>query len=105
MFSTLPQNVNLECDASDDNGENAFYDWLDSNAWLAVTDNCGSVVLDKILLNEAQGCGNTWRKTYEFRAKDECGNFSKTHVKIKMSQPKIRDDSFFLKGLKCSICD
>ncbi|MFN0176615.1 MAG: T9SS type A sorting domain-containing protein [Saprospiraceae bacterium] len=78
VFSTPPQSVDLECDASDDNGENAFYDWLDSNAGLVAEDNCGEVELEKIQVGEYFGCGNTWRKTYEFRAKDECGNLSKT---------------------------
>ena len=77
VFSTPPQNIDIECDASDDNGENAFYDWLDSNAGLVVEDNCGSVELEKIKVSEYAGCGNTWRKTYEFYAKDECGNISK----------------------------
>lgn len=78
VFSTPPQNIEVECDASDDNGETAFYDWLDHNAGLVVDDNCGAVTLEKIKVNEYKGCGNTWRKTYEFHAKDECGNFSKT---------------------------
>jgi len=78
VFSTPPQSVNLECDASDDNGENAFYDWLESNAGLVAEDNCGEVELEKIQVSEYTGCGNTWRKTYEFRAKDECGNLTKT---------------------------
>jgi len=78
VFSTPPQNVDIECDASDDNGENAFYDWLDNNAGLVAEDHCGEVELEKIQISEFAGCGNTWRKTYEFRAKDECGNISKT---------------------------
>ncbi len=78
VFSTPPQSVDLECDASDDNGENAFYDWLESNAGLVAEDNCGEVELEKIQVSEYTGCGNTWRKTYEFRAKDECGNLTKT---------------------------
>ncbi|MFN0212861.1 MAG: T9SS type A sorting domain-containing protein [Saprospiraceae bacterium] len=78
VFSTPPQSVDLECDSSDDNGENAFYDWLDSNAGVVAEDNCGEVELEKVQISEHTGCGNTWRKTYEFRAKDECGNISKT---------------------------
>ncbi|MBC7776630.1 MAG: hypothetical protein H7246_14450, partial [Phycisphaerae bacterium] len=78
LFSTPPQSVDIECDASGDNGENAFYDWLDSNAGLVAEDNCGDVELEKIQVSEYAGCGNTWRKTYEFRAKDACGNISKT---------------------------
>ncbi len=77
VFSTPPQNIDIECDASADQGENAFYDWLDNNAGLVVEDNCGEVELEKVEVSTLAGCGNTWRKTYEFRAKDECGNFSK----------------------------
>ncbi|MBL7806703.1 MAG: T9SS type A sorting domain-containing protein, partial [Saprospiraceae bacterium] len=79
QFTTPPQNLVLECDATPDNGESALYDWLDQNAGLATEDACGGAVwLEKILLQEQQGCGNTWRKTYEFRIKDACGNWNKT---------------------------
>lgn len=78
VFSNPPQSIELECVGQADNGESAFYDWLDNNAYLVATDNCGEVVLEKVLLTETAGCGNTWRKTYEFRATDECANLSKT---------------------------
>jgi hypothetical protein len=78
VFSTPPLDVNLECDETNDYGESAYYDWLDHNAYLVVEDNCGSVALEKLLIHEGSGCGNTWNKTYEFRAKDECGNITKT---------------------------
>ncbi|MEO6037737.1 MAG: T9SS type A sorting domain-containing protein, partial [Saprospiraceae bacterium] len=78
VFSTPPQNVSLECDDTDDLGENAFYSWLDSDAGLVAEDACGTVTLEKILIAKSQGCGGTWQKTYEFRAKDQCGNLTKT---------------------------
>ncbi len=78
VFSTPPAEVNLECDETTDYGESAYYDWLDHNGYLVVEDNCGAVELEKLLVHEGSGCGNTWNKTYEFRAKDECGNITKT---------------------------
>lgn len=78
VFSTPPAEVNLECDETTDYGESAYYDWLDHNGYLVVEDNCGVVELEKLLVHEGSGCGNTWNKTYEFRAKDECGNITKT---------------------------
>ncbi|MDX1913752.1 MAG: T9SS type A sorting domain-containing protein [Saprospiraceae bacterium] len=79
QFLTPPQNLALECDATDDNGESAFYNWLDNNAGLVAEDACGgNVWMEKLLLQEKQGCGNTWSKVYEFRIKDACGNWNKT---------------------------
>ncbi len=77
VFSTPPQDLSVECQ-SDDNGENAFIDWFDSNAGLFVEDACGGVFLEKLIIQEKTGCGATWSKTVEFRATDECGNLSKT---------------------------
>lgn len=80
VFSTPPMEVNLECDETSDFGESAYYDWLDHNAYLVAEDNCGTVEVEKLLVHEGSGCGNTWSKTYEFRAKDQCGNLTKTSV-------------------------
>ncbi len=77
VFSTPPQTVAFECEESIGVAEIAFYDWLDSDAGLVVEDACGSVTLEKVFLGESSGCGNTWRKNYEFRATDQCGNITK----------------------------
>jgi hypothetical protein len=78
VFTTPPQSVAFECAETYDNGELAFYDWLDSNAGAVAEDACGAVTLEKVLIWENHGCGNTWKKTYEFRANDQCGNLIKT---------------------------
>jgi hypothetical protein len=78
VFVTPPQDLSIECDETADNGLSAYYDWLDQNAGLALEDACGgNIGLEKLLIREKQGCGNTWSKTWEFRAWDACGNQAK----------------------------
>ncbi|MBK8556172.1 MAG: hypothetical protein IPL65_10585 [Lewinellaceae bacterium] len=72
-FTVMPKDTSVDCMA-DCNGEIDFYNWLDSLAWLQVEDNCGEVTLEWGLSTERELCGNTWSKTYFFRATDQCGN-------------------------------
>jgi len=73
VFNVLPQNLHLECVAGDQ-GEAQLPDWLDNFGGAEVSDACGEVVTEVVLLSNLQGCGNTFTRTYQFRATDECGN-------------------------------
>ncbi|MEO6758016.1 MAG: hypothetical protein ABIO24_01080, partial [Saprospiraceae bacterium] len=73
VFNVLPQNLNVECWPNGDS-ENYLFDWLDHFGYAEVSDQCGAVTTEFLLLSEKPGCGNTWSRTYQFRATDECGN-------------------------------
>ncbi len=72
-FNVLPQNLIIQCVAGD-NGEAQFIDWFEHFGYAEASDNCGSVVTEIALLANNQACGNTFNRTYQFRATDECGN-------------------------------
>ncbi|MEO6759596.1 MAG: hypothetical protein ABIO24_09095, partial [Saprospiraceae bacterium] len=73
VFNVLPQNLNVECWPNGDS-ENYLFDWLDHFGYAEVSDQCGAVTTEFLLLSEKPGCGNTWSRIYQFRATDECGN-------------------------------
>ncbi|MFN0176371.1 MAG: T9SS type A sorting domain-containing protein [Saprospiraceae bacterium] len=78
-FEVLPENKTVACMQGND-GEGDFYDWLDSFGSALIKDNCTpaeELTLEHLLLSEKNGCGNSWSKTYEFRATDLCNNLSK----------------------------
>ena len=73
VFTVLPQNLEVEC-MPDCNGEAELHDWLNNFGNAEVNDACGSVTTATLFLGEKPGCGNTFIRSYEFRATDECGN-------------------------------
>jgi len=72
-FDLLPQDLIVEC-SHGDQGEGALPDWLDNFGYASVSDDCGSVTTEIVLLGKIEKCGITFTRTYEFRATDECGN-------------------------------
>jgi len=69
-FTILPENFEIEC------WKGEIVDG-DLTEWLLdfeVSDNCGAVSTEVVLLSDIQGCGATYTRIYEFRATDECGN-------------------------------
>ncbi|MBC7774580.1 MAG: DUF3494 domain-containing protein [Phycisphaerae bacterium] len=69
-FTILPENISIECwtgETFDDQLENFLVDY-------EVSDDCGEVVVNVVLLNKIFGCGDTYTSVYQFRATDECGN-------------------------------
>lgn len=72
-FIKLPTNIAVEC-MIDCNGDAELLDWLEHFGYAEVSDACGSVTTEIAVLSEVQGCGNTWTRTYQFRATDDCGN-------------------------------
>ncbi|MBK6933340.1 MAG: hypothetical protein IPH12_21715 [Saprospirales bacterium] len=78
-FTTPPQNKSVDCMAGCD-GEAELLEWLDNLAGLEVADNCGDVQVDYIFGPDKDQCGNTWSRTYHFRATDQCGNRSTAYA-------------------------
>ena len=72
-FDVLPQNLAVEC-MPGCNGEAEMYDWLDNFGYAQVSDLGGTVETAILFLGEKPGCGNTFIRTYQFRATDICGN-------------------------------
>ncbi|MBK6998153.1 MAG: DUF3494 domain-containing protein [Lewinellaceae bacterium] len=69
-FTVLPQNLFLEC-WTGENGDAFLPEWLVD---FEVSDDCGAVFTQVVILSETPGCGNTFTRVYQFRATDECGN-------------------------------
>jgi len=72
-FTVLPTNLNVECTVGS-NGELELLEWLDNFGFAEVSDECGQVFTDIVLISQQQTCGNTFIRNYQFRAWDECGN-------------------------------
>ena len=77
VFTTPPQSIDLECAASDDNGENAFYDWLDSNAGLVAEDLCGKLNWKKSRSANLRVAEIPGAKLMSFAPKTSVGTFQK----------------------------
>ena len=73
VFTVPPQNLAVEC-MPDGNGDAQLLEWVEHFGNAQVTDVCGSVTTSLLFLSEIPLCGNTFRRTYQFRATDECGN-------------------------------
>ncbi|MCC6412202.1 MAG: T9SS type A sorting domain-containing protein, partial [Saprospiraceae bacterium] len=72
-FDVLPVNLEIEC-VEGSNSDLELELWLENFGNAQVSDLCGDVVTDLVFISNVPGCGNTFIRTYEFRATDECGN-------------------------------
>jgi hypothetical protein len=77
VFTTVPQDVNVECDGSGNSAElNA---WLNSAAGF---DICGNVSISNDFSSLSNDCGSTGLATVTWTAVDDCGNAATTSAAL-----------------------
>ena len=72
LFTTAPQNIEVECDG---NGNVIEFDaWVASHGNAVAQEACSSVVWSHAIVDTNNSCGNTKSITVNFTATDSCGN-------------------------------